>query len=212
MIAFRRRYSSLAILIWCNRLINWIIWAKNSSALHWAAACSSIMKSVANTSLLKIGFVVDDALFGLNDAGVFGGELYWWDLIKKKMEKRKIRLNKLKNETNRLVNLNASDNANISAHVDCRRRIWSFSVKSEKPGICLAQPIVATNSLSTKSLRIHRFLYWVDDTDDRLPLEFGLDICAFAFDNIGSGSQLINAATIRLSKNSCYGKENRFII
>lgn len=71
--------------------------------------------------------------------------------------------------------LNASVSVSISAHVLCNSRIWSFNCRSAKPtkklshctvrrnhlivklpGICLAQPIIPTNSLSYRSLSIER--------------------------------------------------------
>lgn len=106
-------------------------------------------------------------------------------------------------QNKKITNRNANDNDNISAHVDCNKRIWSFKIRSVKPGICLAHAIVATNSLSTNSLNIQRFLYCDDDTDD-IPLLFddelfGLYKCRLALLIIGSGSHFINAAIIRLS-------------
>lgn len=59
--------------------------------------------------------------------------------------------------------------------------------------------MVTTSSLSTRPLRIDKFLYCDEETDAKLLFELGLDICRPALSEMGSGSQLIKAATIRLS-------------
>ena len=68
-----------------------------------------------------------------------------------------------------------------------------------KPGICLAHPIVPTNSLSTRSLSMQIVLCWDDDGHES----------ASKLATSGSGSQFNKAATSLLSVGERKRKKER---
>lgn len=96
------------------------------------------------------------------------------------------------------THLKASDSESISAQVVCSSRVWSLRIRLLKPGICFAQPIVATSSRSMRSLSMQIVLYWDDETGARARELLLVAIGALTASS-GSGSQFSKAATILFS-------------